>query len=78
MAATTRAKGTDAADAEQLHAELDGLRAALQTVARVTAQTAASGARGQWTDFGKLLSGQYSIAPADVELFLAILRGDKP
>jgi hypothetical protein len=77
MAATTRTRDS-AEELEQLRAELASFRAALQTVARVTAQTAASGARGQWTDFGKLLQQQYSIQPADVELFLAILRGDKP
>lgn len=75
MAVTTRTK--PAAEAVTA-ADLAGLRAALQTVARVTANVAAQGARSRWDDFGKLLSQQYSVSPADAGLFLDILAGRKP
>jgi hypothetical protein len=78
MAVTTRAKDTASTELEQLRAEIAGLRAALQTTARIAAQATAKAATGPWTDYAKLLQGQFSVSPADVELFLAILRGDKP
>jgi predicted P-loop ATPase len=83
MNATTRRRAAsgdidELAELAELRAEIAKLRAAQQTVARVTANVAAQNARGPWTDFKKLLSGQYNITPADLELFTDILAGRKP
>ena len=74
MAVTARGKRQDAPDT----AELAELRAALQAVARVTANVAARAARTQWTDFQRLLTDQYGVTHADAELFREILAGRKP
>lgn len=54
------------------------LRAAIQAVARVTANVAAKAAQTRWTDFRQLLRDQYGTSPADVETFMDILAGRKP
>jgi len=72
------ATAAKAGEIEQLRAELAGTRAALQAVARVTAQTVAKEARGNWTDFTRLLMEQFSISHEDAQLFLEILAGRKP
>lgn len=63
---------------EQQPDDLADLRAAIQAVARVTANVAAQGARNNWTDFRQLLRDQYGTSPADVETFMDVLAGLKP
>jgi hypothetical protein len=65
-------------DVEQLRDQLAEARAALQAVARVTANVAAHSARSRWDDFGQLLRDQYSATPGDVATFLEILAGRRP
>lgn len=70
----TATKAAPAAD-EATAAEL---RAAIQAVARVTANVAAQAAKIHWTDFRQLLRDQYGTSPADVETFMEIIAGRKP
>ncbi len=74
MAVTTRGKQQAAPDAD----ELAELKAALQAVARVTANVAAHATQRPWTDFQKLLTDQLGVTHADAEVFREILAGRKP
>jgi hypothetical protein len=58
--------------------ELAEVKAALQAIARVTANVAARVNRTPWTDFQRLLTDQYGVTHADAELFREILAGRKP
>jgi len=78
MAVVTTRRKPASDDLGQLRGELAELKAALQVVARVTANVAAKAGHGPWTDFQKLLTDQYGVAHADAEVFLAILTGRTP
>ena len=67
------AAGPAAADGD-----LAQIRAAIQVVARVTANAVALGAKGPWTDFRLLLQHQYSVSETDAAAFLDILAGRLP
>jgi hypothetical protein len=73
MAVTSRDKRQDATAAD-----LAEFRAALQAVARVTANVAAKKAIAPWNDFKQLLTGQYGVSFTDAETFMDILAGRKP